>query len=259
VKCDTLRAEEVNKLLNKINNINAIQAGFSTRNDGNLALHVGDDPRAVIARREKFAAAAGFDFSAWTCADQVHGIDIARVGLTEVGAGRHALHDKLDGYDGLLTNVPGVMLVSFYADCVPLYFVDPVKRVVGLAHAGWKGTVRGIAAEMVHQMVRDYGCRAEDMLAAIGPAIGPCCYEVDDTVINAINEQLGRVVYQPGKAMVDLKKINQEIMIREGILSTNIDMSASCTSCQINTYFSHRAEQGKTGRMASWIGIQAEA
>jgi YfiH family protein len=246
-------------MFNNINNINAIQAGFSTRSDGNLALHVGDDPQAVIARREAFAAAAGFDFAAWTCADQVHGVDIAHVTAAEVGAGRHALHDKLDGYDGLLTDLPGVMLVSFYADCVPLYFVDPVKRVVGLAHAGWKGTVGGIAAGMVHQMVQRYGCAVTDIQAAIGPAIGPCCYEVDDTVINAINNQMGRTVYPPGKAMVDLKKINQEIMIREGILSTNIDMSASCTSCQTDMYFSHRAEHGKTGRMASWIGIQAEA
>lgn len=245
-------------MFNDINNINAIKAGFSTRSDGNLALHVGDDEHVVISRRERFAAAARFDFSAWTCADQVHGVDIRNVTASEVGAGRLALHDTLDGYDGLLTNLVGVMLVSFYADCVPLVFADPVRRVVGLAHAGWKGTVGGIAGAMVRRMSEDYGSDRKDILVAIGPAIGPCCYEVDDRVINAINQQLGRQVYSPGKAMVDLKEINREIMIREGVLSTNIDMSTSCTSCQNDLYFSHRAEHGKTGRMASWIGIQAE-
>jgi polyphenol oxidase len=236
-----------------------LKCGFSTKADGNLALHVGDIPQHVIANRMRFAETAGFSFGAWTCADQVHGAKVAIVNASMMGAGRDSLETALQGYDGLVTNLSGVLLTSFYADCVPLYFVDVKKQVIGLAHAGWKGTVANIVGEMIRVMTSEFGSSLEDIHAAIGPSIGSCCYEVDDVVINGINNVLNQVVYPLGKAHVDLKEINRQIMIRTGILANQIEVSNHCTSCRTDLYFSYRAEQGRTGRMASWICLTTEA
>jgi YfiH family protein len=236
-----------------------LKCGFSTKIDGNLALHVGDVPEHVIANRIRFAEAAGFSFDTWTCAEQVHGAKVAIVDASMIGAGRENVETALRGYDGLVTNVPGVMLASFYADCVPLYFVDVNNHVIGLAHAGWKGTVANIVEEMIRLMTSEFGSSLGDIHAAIGPSIGSCCYEVDDVVINGINNVLQEEVYPPGKAHVDLKEINRQIMIRTGILPNQIEVSNHCTSCRTDLYYSYRAEQGRTGRMASWIGLTTEA
>lgn len=236
-----------------------VVSGFSTRADGNLALHVEDLPADVIANRTRLANRLGFHFDNWTCADQVHGAEVAVVNKQQIGAGRTRLNDLFAGYDGLVTNLPGVLLTSFYADCVPLYFFDPSKNVIGLAHAGWKGTVANIAANMITVMRNTYECEVEDIYTSIGPSIGSCCYEVDDRVINGINEVLGVRYFPPGKAMLDLKDINRQIMIKAGILPTHISISDDCTSCRTDLYYSHRAEQGRTGRMASWIGLKSEA
>lgn len=236
-----------------------LKYGFSTKTDGNLALHVGDVPAHVIANRIRLAETAGFSFETWTCADQVHGAKVAVVDASTIGSGRDRLETALQGYDGLVTNLSGVLLTSFYADCVPLYFVDVKNQVVGLAHAGWKGTVANIVGEMVRVMNTTFGSIPEDIYAMIGPSIGSCCYEVDDIVINGINNVLNQVIYPPGKAHVDLKEINRQIMIRTGILPNQIEVSNHCTSCRTDLYYSYRAEKGRTGRMASWIGLTSEA
>ncbi|MEY4480623.1 MAG: hypothetical protein RLZZ267_1301 [Bacillota bacterium] len=236
-----------------------LKYGFSTKVDGNLALHVGDRPEQVIANRIRFAEHAGFSFDSWTCADQVHGAKVAVVDASMIGSGRDSLDTALHGYDGMITNLTDVMLTSFYADCVPLYFVDVKNQVIGLAHAGWKGTVANIVGEMVRMMNAAFRSSVEDIHAVIGPSIGSCCYEVDDIVINGINNVLNQVIYPPGKAHVDLKEINRQIMIRTGILPNQIEVSNHCTSCRTDLYFSYRAEHGRTGRMASWIGLTSEA
>lgn len=236
-----------------------LKCGFSTKADGNLALHVGDVPEHVIANRVRLAEAVHFSFETWTCAEQVHGSKVAVVDASLIGSGRDSLETALHGYDGLVTNLSGVMLTSFYADCVPLYFVDVKKQVIGLAHAGWKGTVANIVGEMIHVMRTEFGSSPAHIHAGIGPSIGSCCYEVDDIVINGINHVLNQEIYPAGKAHVDLKEINRQIMIRTGILANQIEVSNHCTSCRTDLYFSYRAEQGRTGRMASWIGLTSEA
>jgi YfiH family protein len=174
--------------------------------------------------------------------------------------------------DGLLTSVPGVLLTSFYADCVPLYFYDPLLQVVGLAHAGWKGTVAEIAAAMVERMETAYGSRPRDILAGIGPSIGDCCYEVDDYVMDHIRRLEGELEPVPAqgdvpglyrtseaddrKSMLNLKEMNRRIMIKAGILPTHIECTSWCTSCNQDLFFSYRKENGVTGRMTSWIGIK---
>lgn len=258
-----------------------ITAGFTGRAGGsgtepynsfNCAFHVGDDPDVVLSNRRLLAGKLGFPLEAWTCGEQTHGKDIAVITEPQRGKGSLDRASAFQATDGLLTNVPGVLLTSFYADCVPLFFYDPRHSAVGLAHAGWKGTVAEIAAEMVSRMGEVYGSRPEDILAAIGPSIGDCCYEVDDYVMDhvrrleAVLNPLTRTEGAPdlyrvserdsSKSMLNLKEMNQRIMIKAGILPTHIECTSWCTSCNSDLFFSYRKENGVTGRMTSWIGIK---
>jgi YfiH family protein len=255
-----------------------ISAGFTGRNGGvgqapydslNCAFHVGDRPEDVISNRKLIAGRLGFTLDAWTCGEQVHRADIAIIDERLAGAGSLSRESAVQDTDGLLTNVPGVLLTSFYADCVPLFFYDPVKEVAGLAHAGWKGTVAKIAANMVERMQESFGSRTEDIRAAIGPSIGSCCYEVDGKVMSYIHDLekdfLGNDEYsvsdcyiakEDGKYMLNLKELNRHIMIKAGILPTHIECTSWCTSCRNDLFFSYRKDGGTTGRMASWIGLK---
>ena len=264
------------KLQGWMNQIPGLSAGFSTRHGGtskgewnslNCALHVRDREADVIRNRELIAEELGLPFETWTCAEQVHGNRVHIVTNAERGAGRLSRESAIQSADSLITNEPGIWLTAFYADCVPLYFVDPVKRAIGLAHAGWKGTVMEIAAETVKAMEYTYECRPEDILASIGPSIGVCCYEVDEKVMERVKPIYGQQAdpeeakkayssLDNGKYMLDLKEINRHIMIKAGILPMNIELSEWCTSCHTDLFFSHRKEQGATGRMVSWIGFE---
>ncbi|MBD2846279.1 peptidoglycan editing factor PgeF [Paenibacillus sp. IB182496] len=254
-----------------------LTAGFTGRTGGagqpphaslNVALHVGDDARTVQANRERVVKALGWPFEAWTCAEQVHGSRVYRVEAADRGSGRLERRDAIADSDALMTDVPGILLTSFYADCVPLYFYDPEHGAVALAHAGWRGTAGRIGAATVGAMQQAYGTRKERVRAAIGPAIGLCCYEVDAPVL----EQIGPLAAEleavegrsalvepsaPGRARIDLKEMNRRIMIKAGIMPTHIELTGRCTACRTDRFFSHRAEAGRTGRMASWIGMEA--
>ncbi|WP_053375509.1 peptidoglycan editing factor PgeF [Paenibacillus sp. FJAT-27812] len=254
-----------------------LTAGFTGRDGGvskapwssfNMGLHVGDLDEAVIANRQLLADAVGWPFEAWTCAEQVHGNRVHQVTEADKGRGRATLNDVLKDCDAIMTDVPDVLLASFYADCVPLYFYDAEHDAIALAHAGWKGTVQQIATETVQAMVSAYGTNPQSLRAAIGPSIGGCCYEVDGPVINQVQQLLDRLGLQGeeaeamlkiegnGKANLDLKEINRQIMIKAGILPIRIELTEWCTGCRRDLFFSHRKEGGMTGRMASWIGIR---
>jgi len=245
-----------------------LSAGFSTRTGGvseggfaslNCALHVEDDPQHVLENRRRLAEAAGFPFDAWTCGEQVHHNDVAVVTRKERGRGRNSREDAMQDTDALITDEADIMLVSFYADCVPLYFYDPVRQAVGLAHAGWKGTAKRIAARTVEAFREAFGSQPEQMHAAIGPSIGGCCYEVDDRVIRAMEESgisAGWTRKSDDKFMLDLREINRQLLIEAGILPSHIEVSHLCTGCHVESFFSHRRDGGRTGRMASWIGLK---
>lgn len=243
-----------------------LSVGFTSRLGGvsqqpmdslNCALHVGDRIEDVISNRRLLAAHAGFAFDAWTCAEQVHGNLIRKVSKHDKGAGKYSRDQAIQDTDALISNEIGVMLTAFFADCVPLYFIDPVHRAIGLAHAGWKGTALHMAERTIEAMYREFGSRPTDMLAAIGPSIGVCCYEVNNMVIEQLDGE--RPAKQDnGRYMLDLKETNRQFMIRAGILPTNIEISEWCTSCNTDLFYSHRAENGQTGRMTAWIGWKAE-
>jgi len=235
-----------------------VSAGFTTRFAGNTALHVGDDPDAVIARRRAIAEAVGWSYEAWTCGEQVHGKRVHAVRREDAGSGREDRESAFADTDALITNEPDILLVQFFADCVPLYFLDPTTGAMGLAHAGWRGAVADIAGETVRRMTECYGTQASDLRAAIGPSIGACCYEVDEAVIRHIREIPGadRVLTPsvPGKKRLDLKELNRHFMIKAGIMPDRIELSSWCTGCRTDIFFSHRQENGQTGRMMSFLG-----
>lgn len=254
-----------------------LTAGFSGRSGGassapwnslNIGLHVGDAADDVIENRKRLASGIGWSFEAWTCAEQVHGNSVVQVTRADRGKGRAELHDAIAGCDAIMTDVPGVLLASFYADCVPLYFYDSESGAIALAHAGWRGTVGKIAEETARAMQSAYGTDPANVRAAIGPSIDACCYEVDGVVIREVERVLNGLqldgdteaicmrIKDSGKADLNLKEINRQIMIKAGILPSRIELSNWCTGCRTDLFFSHRAEGGKTGRMASWIGIR---
>lgn len=255
----------------------SLTVGFTTRNGGiseqpyhsfNIGLHVNDQPEAVLHNRRVLAESVGFSFDAWTCGEQVHSNVVAIVTKEERGRGSVSMADTLPGVDGIITNERDILLTSFYADCVPLYFWDQDNHVIGLAHAGWKGTVSAIALNMVNTMRADFGTDPQRLRCAIGPAIDGCCYQVNEVVINRIYElwkelelpddQLELVIKKQNEnfALINLKEINRRIMIKAGILASHIEISEMCTGCRTDLFFSHRMENGKTGRMASWIGLR---
>lgn len=247
-----------------------LTAGFSSRLDGvgsapyaslNLGLHVGDDPHNVIANRSLLADAAGVSLTSWTYGEQVHDCQVQKVEAIHGGRGTRSREDAFADKDAFITNEAGMVLAALFADCVPLYFLDPRNKSAGLAHAGWKGTVLQIAKHTVQAMKQEYGTRPEDLLAAIGPSIGACCYEVDEAMAVQFHLKLGELCtpyiipsIRSGRFMLNLQEINRKIMIEAGILPQHIEITKLCTGCNLSHFFSHRKENGLTGRMAAWIG-----
>ncbi|OAS13627.1 peptidoglycan editing factor PgeF [Paenibacillus oryzisoli] len=254
-----------------------ITAGFSTRKGGvseapystlNLGLHVNDNPVDVVRNRERVAEAVGQPFTSFTYAEQVHGKDIAIVSLDEQGRGRDSRETALQAKDGFITKEKDIVLCAQFADCVPLFFYDPIQRVVALAHAGWKGTVLNISMATISLMTHTFGSRPSDIRAAIGPSIGICCYEVDQTVASRVRlvfeesqlstEDQEAIIKDNGneKYMLNLQLLNQKLIEQAGILSSHIEVTQLCTSCRTDLFFSHRKEGGSTGRMIAWIGLR---
>jgi YfiH family protein len=249
--------------------LDGVTAGFTTRQAFNTALHVGDNPENVVNNRRRVVERLGWSFDSFTCAEQVHGNHVHVVTQEDAGRGRYDRQSAIADKDALITNVPGVLLAMYFADCVPLYFYDPLTESLGLAHAGWKGTVSEVAIKTVEQMTANYGAKPENMLAAIGPSIAACCYEVDESVLRHVRPILESLqmsnqfvdvsgIIQPSltidRAHLDLKHLNRHLMIKAGIMPSRIEMSSWCTGCRTDLLFSHRKENGVTGRMMSWLG-----
>jgi YfiH family protein len=165
----------------------------------------------------------------------------------------------LERTDALISDTPGVYLMLRFADCVPVLFYDPVRRAVGLAHAGWRGTVEKIGQATVQAMVETFGCRPVDILAGIGPSIGPCCYEVGDEVVEAARAAFPVAPHlvdrrANGRDHLDLWEANRHQLVARGL--AKVEVSGLCTACRTDEWFSHRAERGRTGRLGAVIGLR---
>ncbi|HIU63460.1 MAG TPA: peptidoglycan editing factor PgeF [Candidatus Avacidaminococcus intestinavium] len=223
-------------------------------NELNLALHVGDDQQAVIRNRELIAQAIGFSLSRVVTCQQVHGADIAVVTESEMGRGSKALEDCIANVDALITAASNVPLMLFFADCVPIILADSKRGISAAVHAGWKGSMAEITLRTVHKMREEFGSRPEDIVAAIGPAIGACCYEVDETVYNKGEKYKKHFrSSRSGHWHLDLAQVNKQQLLLGGVPENNILLASVCTAENKALFFSHRAELGKTGRFAAII------
>lgn len=225
----------------------------------NLGRNRGDEPERVVENYRRVCAALGVDMHRMVSSSQVHGDEIRKVTSVDIGKG---LDREIDyDVDGLVTDIPGVTLTVFGADCLTILLYDPVRQVIGAAHAGWRGTALGIAERAVERMKSDYGCRPEHILAAIGPGISRCCFETDEDVPKAMGEAAFGLVdrKENGKYHVDLKGINALRLKRCGVLTTNIDISPDCTMCEHEKYWSHRFTKGQRGSQATLICMRERA
>ena len=252
---------------NSLSELKFIRHAFSTRLGGvsegeftsmNTAFNRGDDPAHVTENYRRICAAAGFDFDSLVASAQDHHTYVRAVTSADRGVGIRKPRDR-ESVDALITNEPGVTLVTYYADCTPLFFVDTVTHAVGLAHAGWRGTVGRIGQKVVEKMTALYGTDPKDIMAAIGPAISVCCYEVDEPCAAqflALRDlDSGKFVFPKGngKFMVDLLETNRQILVKAGVPAENIAVSDVCTNCHSDLLWSHRATKGHRGTMSAFL------
>ena len=240
--------------------------GFTTRLGGvskgihaslNLGIHRGDSRENVLKNYEILGDALGFRMEQTVFPIQRH-TDVIRV-VDEQNCGEGLFRESAMICDGQITDRPGVALVTFTADCTPILLFDPVRKAIGAVHAGWRGTALGIAAKAVDAMVSNFGCRREDICAAIGPHIGKCCFETDWDVPQAMLDALGpkavTAISQKGdKFFVDLTFCNGLWLQRAGIGA--LDLSSDCTVCQSHRYWSHRVTGGQRGSQAGIIMLK---
>ena len=255
---------------NSLSEIKFINHAFSTRLGGvsegeftsmNLAFNRGDNPQNVTENYKRICKSAGFDFDSLTASAQDHNTFVRAVTSENKGVGIYKPRD-LQSVDALITNEKGVTLVTYYADCTPLFFVDTKQKAIGLAHAGWRGTVGRIGDKVVKKMTELYGTNPADIVAAIGPAISVCCYEVDkpcaDNFYALSDLDSSRFVFpkENGKYMIDLLETNRQILVAAGVKNENITVSDVCTNCNSELLWSHRATKGKRGTMSAFMCIK---
>jgi YfiH family protein len=186
---------------------------------------------------------------------QVHGTEIM---IVDENLKNFKEFSKLEK-DGLITNIPNLVLTTYHADCVPIYFLDKRKKVVGVAHGGWRGTYNNISGKMIDTMIDIYGSNTEDIIVGIGPSIGPCCYEVSKELGQQFTEKYNNfkdiLHYKDDSTYLDLWKINYLQVKEKNLLKDNIILSKACTSCHIDKFYSYRKEKGTKNRMVAAISI----
>lgn len=247
-----------------------VKHGFSTRKGGvstgiissmNLNFKRGDDPDAVLENYRRMAAALNMRVEDMVLSDQTHTTNVRVITEEDRGKGILRPQDYSD-VDGMITNVPGIVLVTSYADCVPLYFVDPVRKAIGLSHSGWKGTVGHIGQKTVWKMHEVYGSEPKDIVAAIGPSICQSCYEVSDDVAEAFRanftaDEATDILLDKGngKYQLDLWKANWYVLTDADILPEHLSVTDLCTACHPDLLWSHRKTNGQRGGLSAFLSL----
>jgi polyphenol oxidase len=243
-----------------------VSAGFTTRHEGvsrppynslNLGMNTLDSPHNVEGNRSIVARAFGGSVERFVGVNQVHGVDL----LVIDAPNPDYAHFQKIACDGIVTNQRGLMITVGVADCVPVLLLDPGKGVAAALHAGWKGTAAGICGKGVKAMREVFGCNPSDIVGAVGPAIGRCCYEVDSPVIAAfrssghLSEDVA-VEKGGGKWMLDLALANREQLLAAGLSEKNVEKSDHCVSCAKDLFFSYRRDGGETGRQVGFVMLK---
>lgn len=254
---------------NKLSKAGAVHC-FSTRMGGvsrehlysmNLSFSRGDLKDNVMENHKRLAEAVGYDYRRLVFSDQAHRTTVRQVTASDAGKGIIKASDITET-DGLMTDVPGLPLITFYADCVPVFFYDKKHRAAAVSHSGWRGTVADISSNTIKHLNSAYGTNPEDLICAIGPSICKNCYEVDADVALKFKEHYKTGEYErivtdkgTGKYLLDLHMANLINLINSGVPEENIDVTDICTCCNPDYLFSHRASHGMRGNQAGVIMI----
>jgi YfiH family protein len=225
----------------------------------NLGLHVGDDAERVVENRRRVCEALGVAFDTCTFGQQVHGDALRLVTSADAGAGRARFEDGFAETDGLVVREPGITIGVFVADCVPLVFYDPETHVGAVVHAGWRGTAAGIAAKAVRFLSQECSVRAESLLVGVGPAIGPCCFQVSEEVARAVAKAAGSdavAEVRDGSWYADVAEANRRQLLAAGVKQENTELSGICTSCHADEFYSERKLGRPTGRFGAFLSLR---
>ena len=250
-----------------------VRQGFSTRLGGvsegyfaslNLSFDRGDDKEAVMENFRRIGESMGVRCEDMVLSKQTHTTNVRVVTEEDRGKGIVKERDYTD-VDGLVTNIPGICLVTSYADCVPLYFVDPVRKVIGLSHSGWRGTVGKIGRKTVQLMQEKFSSDPADILAAVGPSVCMECYEVSSDVIDRFKESFEEKLWEElfyekpdGKYQLDLWKASERILLEAGIVPEHIAVTNVCTHCNSRILYSHRATGDKRGNLCAFLALKEQ-
>ena len=251
-----------------LSNCDFLEHAFCTRRGGasqdeykslNMSFCEGDEEFRVLQNWDRLATAFAIPMEQFLVVNQVHGDAIF---VIKPHGSYFSTRDELN-YDAIVTSRADLAICIKTADCVPVFIVDQVKKVIAVVHAGWKGSALGISAKVIRLMQKQYGCLTQDILAAIGPSIGKCCYEVDQATADAFRQQNNSDLFlQPGKKkdkwMLDLSKANFQQILDAGVPENNIEVAGYCTTCNQDMFFSHRGSGGITGRQVNFMMIKSD-
>lgn len=253
-----------------IEHLGIAEHGFTTRAGGvsqgifstlNVSYTRGDDLAAVDENYKRIAVSMHADAADFVLSDQTHTTNIRKVTGDDRGKGILREKDYHD-IDGLVTDEPGIVLSAFFADCVPIFIVDPLHHAAGLSHSGWRGTIHRMGRETIRVMQEAYGSRPKDLICAIGPSICQSCYEVSEDVAERFMEEFqglgGQLCYlkSPGKYQLNLWKANEQVLLEAGILPEHMAVTNICTCCNARLLFSHRASHGRRGNLGAFIKLK---
>jgi polyphenol oxidase len=224
-------------------------AAFSGRSNGNMSLNYADT-RGSLVNRRNFLESLGIDAESLICAKQVHSANIKLAGHLHKGSGALSYETALEDTDALITREKNLPLAIFTADCLSIFLFDPQTRGIGLVHAGWRGTLAGIAAKTIEAMRNEFHSRPENICVQFGPAIRSCCYQVNGDFQDKFPGNIDR---RGGSSFLDLAGANRRQLALCGVKSANIMDCAICTACHNAEYFSYRKENSSSGRMMSVI------
>ncbi len=222
----------------------------------NVSYSRGDNKCDVDENLKRVSNAVGFDKNKIVSGNQIHGTKILKVGYEHC-------NKNIEGFDGYITDKPNIVLCTFHADCVPLFFVDTVKKVIALSHSGWRGTANKMAQVTIEKMSELYGCKPQNILAGIGPSIGVCCFQIDEPVIEEFDNNISfakEYIFDDkdykGHYKADLWGINKRLIIESGVPEKNIEVTDMCTMCNENLFFSHRRMGKNRGSMAAYLSLK---
>ncbi len=257
-----------------LSNLDYIKHGFTTRLGGvsegyyqsmNLSYSVGDEKERVDANYRIMCDSLGIRFEDVVATHQVHKTNVRLITKEDRGKGLYLPRDY-EEIDGFVTNTPNIPLATFYADCVPLLFVDTKRHAIGLSHSGWRGTVGKMGKATIDAMKAYFHTDPLDVIAVIGPSICKDCYEVDQTVYEEfertfdsyeLSQIITKSVTASDKYQLNLWEANKQILVREGLQDKNIHICGVCTSCNEELLFSHRASKGKRGTLAAFLMLES--